>query len=75
MMASFTIHNGNDFPVKDIQIECPLSARSGTKIDSVKQTVYEIIPANSSKTFREVNMGFIRDQAKSATCEVVDVSH
>ena len=73
MMANFTIQNGNDFPVKDIQIECLLSANSGTKIDSAKQTIFEIVPANSAKTFHEVNMGFIRDQAKKASCEVVSV--
>lgn len=70
MMATFTLRNDNPFPVKDIKIKCRLSGNSGTNIDSVEETIYNIIPATTTKTFQEVNMGFIRSQTTQASCEV-----
>lgn len=73
MEGTFTIRNDNSFAVKDMRMKCDLSAKSGTALDSVEETIYEIVSANSSKTFREVNMGFVRSQTASATCEIKGV--
>lgn len=71
MIATFTIRSDNPYSVKDLGIECELSGKSGTVIDSIAQTIYDIIPANSTKAFPEVNMGFIRAQTAGAECKVV----
>jgi len=73
MEADFTIANDNPFPIKDIQIECVHTAASGTKIDSNVRTIYDIIPANSSKKFKNFNMGFIHSQAESTHCKIISI--
>ncbi len=70
MKGTFTIRNDNDYAVKDIRIGCELSANSGTTIDSVDETIYDSIPANNSRTFRAVSMGFVRSQTSRAGCQI-----
>lgn len=71
--ADFTIHNKSNYDVKDIEIKCSLFGKSGTLIDSNTRTIYEIVKANSRKTFANFNMGFIHSQAASSSCEVTDL--
>ena len=70
MKANFTIHNNSDRAIKDVQIKCQHYANSGTKIDQNTEVIYEVIKANSKQSFRDVNMGFIRDQVKSSFCGI-----
>lgn len=74
MIATFTLRNENSYPVKDIKIRCELSGNSGTSIDSVEETIYDSVPANGTKTFPEVSMGFVRSQTSRASCEIKGVT-
>ena len=74
MHASFTIKNSSALDIKDVSIRCTHHAPSGTVIDSNERTIYEIVKANSTRSFREFNMGFIHSQAKSGGCAVVNAS-
>lgn len=74
MMATFTIKNDGDKDVKDIEIKCVHSAPSGTVIDSNTRTIYEVIPAHKSRTFRNFSMGFINSQAAKSDCEIDDLA-
>src|SRR5438128_1059418 len=51
MEATFTITNNSQYAIKDIAIECTHYAKSGTRIDSNKRTIFDAVDANSSKTF------------------------
>lgn len=70
MLATFTIRNEAPIDIKDIEIYCSHFAASGTRIDSNDRTIYEIVKANSTRTFRQINMGFIHSQAASTSCSV-----
>lgn len=72
MEADFTITNNSNYQIKDIEIRCTHSAKSGTKIDSNKRIVYDIVPAKSKKTFSKFNMGFIHSQTESTSCRITD---
>lgn len=72
MTAEFTIRNGNGFPVRDVQVECALFAPSGTQVGSVSQTIYEQVPGNGFKRVPEINLGFIDQQASTASCDVTE---
>jgi len=72
MVANFTIRNPTKYSIKEIEITCRHSAPSGTEIDSNRRTIYESIKANSSRTFKNFNMGFIHDQATRSRCEITD---
>jgi hypothetical protein len=72
MIADFTIKNDNDLPVKDFEIVCKHFAHSGTEIDSNTRTLYETVPAHGTRTFREINMGFINSQTAQSGCHTED---
>jgi hypothetical protein len=74
MLATFTFDNKNEFSVKDIEVRCEHSAKSGTTIDSNSRTIYEAVPAHSKKTIRDFGMGFIHSQAASSSCRIVSVA-
>jgi hypothetical protein len=72
MMLNFTIRNDRDDAVKDVTIKCVHTARSGTKIDSNTRTIYERVPAHSSLSRNQFNMGFFHDQTFESSCKVTD---
>jgi hypothetical protein len=72
MLADFVFKNDNDFPVKDLTVECIHSAPSGTKIDENTRTIYEVVPAHGSKRMLKFNMGFIHSQVERSSCHITD---
>lgn len=72
LVADFKIKNDSKYAVKDIEITCDHFGKSGTKIDSNKRVINDIVEAKSSKTFKKFNMGFINSQADSSGCEITD---
>lgn len=74
MEADFKIINNSEEDVKDIDIQCNHYAKSGTKIDSNSRTIYEVIKANSKRSFNNFNMGFMHDQANSSSCHINNFS-
>ena len=70
MIATFTLSNDNAYAVKDIRIRCELSGNSGTNIDTAEETIYDSIPASTTRTFPDVSMGFVRSQTSRANCEI-----
>jgi hypothetical protein len=72
MKADFTVKNGSRFDIKDIEIKCVHSAKSGTRIDSNTRTIYEIIKAGETKQFKDFNMGFIHTQAEKSSASIED---
>ncbi len=73
MEANFTVHNENDFAVKDVEVRCVSSAPSGTVIDSNTRTIYERFEAGKVKRVAKFNMGFINSQATSTSCSIRDL--
>lgn len=73
MMIDMTIKNNGSKDIKDFTVKCDHSSNSGTKIDSNKREIFEIIKAGETKKFNEFNMGFIHSQAKSSSCAITDL--
>lgn len=74
MEADFKIVNNSEEDIKDIEMQCNHYAKSGTKIDSNSRIIYEVIRANSKRSFKNFSMGFIHDQAGSSSCHINDFS-
>lgn len=72
MIATFKIHNGESFAVKDIEVTCYHAAKSGTIIDKNVRTVYEVIQPGETKEIRDFNMGFIDPQAAASKPEITN---
>ncbi|WOE31984.1 MULTISPECIES: zinc ribbon domain-containing protein [unclassified Acinetobacter] len=73
MVINMTIKNNGKKDIKDFTVECEHSSNSGTKIDSNKREVYEIIKAGETRTFNNFNMGFIHSQAQSSNCGITNL--
>lgn len=74
MKADFTIRNNGATAIKDIEITCDHQGPSGTKIDSNTRTIFEIVPAGKTRTFKSFDMGFIHSQAVSTSCRIKKIS-
>lgn len=73
MMVDVTFQNSGEKDVKDVELTCEHYSNSGTRIDSNRKTVYEIVPANKTKRVREFNMGFIHSQAAQTDCKITNL--
>lgn len=73
LTPDFTIKNLNHVPIKDITIECVELASNGSKIDSLKNTIFEVIQPQETKIFQKFDMGYIGNQTASITCDIVSV--
>lgn len=69
-MMTFTVSNENPYSVKDISISCDFYGNSGTLLGSRSHTVYEIVKANTKRTFKAVNIGFIPPQSARGGCSI-----
>lgn len=74
MIADVTITNRALSHLKDFQITCTSQGPSGSNVGSTTNTLYEMVKSRQTKTFRNVNMGFINSQAATANCVVDQAS-
>ena len=72
MMADFKIKNDSKYLIKDIEITCTHTAKSGTVIDSNKRVIYDSVEAGKTKKIKNFNMGFINSQVNQSSCEITD---
>jgi hypothetical protein len=68
---SFTMRNTGTSTVRDIEIGCDFTGQSGTTIASVKRVAYRAIPAGKSEAVRDMNFGFVPQEAVQFTCRVL----
>ena len=70
MVGSFTIKNDNTYFVKDFEVVCQHFAPSGTQLAESRKVIYDSVGPGQSRTFSNINVGFIPDQAKTFKCEL-----
>lgn len=69
-ISRLTVKNDAPFAIKDFKLHCVHQGNSGTDMDRNTRVLFEVVPASSKKTFRDINMGFISSQAKTSNCEI-----
>jgi hypothetical protein len=74
IVKKLTVSNDAPFAIKDFTLKCVHQGHSGTDMDSNTRTLFEIVPANGKKTFRDVNMGFISSQVATSQCEITSAA-
>jgi hypothetical protein len=74
MEASFKVKNKSPIGIKDIVFQCDHSGPSGTRMDSNTRTVFDFVNAGATKSFRNINMGFIHSQATSSSCRITSAT-
>lgn len=67
---SLTLKNNSQIDYKDISLKAIYYSKSDTELDSNRATIYEILPAWATKTFKSVNFWFVHSQTSKAKVSV-----
>lgn len=70
-LVTFTLRNGNDYAVKDIEISCAFSRADGSHLTDRTQVIHDTVRRKGRKTFARLHIGFININAEYAKCEPV----
>ena len=70
-LVTFTLHNSNDYPIKDIEISCAFSRVDGSHLTDRSQIIHDMVRTRSRKTFTGIHVGFINVNAERAKCTPV----
>jgi hypothetical protein len=73
-LVTFTLRNGNDYAVKDIEISCAFSRRDGSHLTERKRVIHDTVNMKSRKTFARMHVGFVNVNANKAKCSLVTAS-
>jgi hypothetical protein len=74
-LVTFTLRNGNDYAVKDIEIFCSFTRRDGSHLTDRKRTIHDAVNMKSRRTFARLHIGFVNINADQAKCSLVAASH
>lgn len=70
-IGNFKIKNNHsELSIKDVTIECTTRGGSGTALNTVSKTAYEVIQPTKSKMVKELNFGFVDGQSATADCKI-----
>src|SRR5712664_440357 len=73
-LVTFTLRNGNDYAVKDIEISCAFNRRDGSHLTERKRVIHDTVNMKSRKTFARMHVGFVNVNANKAKCSLVTAS-
>jgi hypothetical protein len=74
-LVTFTLRNGNDYAVRDIEISCAFSRGDGSHLTDRTRVIHDIVPRKGRKTFAHLHIGFVNVNADRARCAPVTASH
>jgi hypothetical protein len=74
-LITFTLRNGNDYAVRDIEIACAFSRRDGSHLTDRTRTIHDVVNMKSRKTFARLHVGFVNVNADKAKCSLIAASH
>lgn len=73
-LVTFTLRNGNDYAVKDIEIFCAFARRDGSHLTDRRRTIHDTVKLKSRRTFARMLVGFVNISANRAKCSLVTAS-
>ena len=73
-LITFTLRNGNEYAVKDIEIACAFARRDGSHLTDRKRLIGEAVEMKSRRTFTRMHVGFVNVNADKAKCALVAAS-
>jgi hypothetical protein len=73
-LVTFTLRNGNDYAVKDVEIACVFTRRDGSHLTDRKRTIHDIVSMKSQRTFARMHVGFVNVHADKARCSLLTAS-
>jgi cytoskeletal protein RodZ len=73
-MVTFTLHNANEYAVKDVEIACTFTRRDGSHLTDRRRIIPDTVNMKSRKRYAGVLVGFINVNANKAKCSLVTAS-
>jgi hypothetical protein len=73
-LMTFTLRNGNDYPVKDIEIACAFARRDGSHLTDRRRVIADTVSMKSQKRYSGMLIGFVNVNANKAKCSPVTAS-
>jgi hypothetical protein len=70
-LVTFTLRNGNDFAVRDIEIACSFARRDGSHLTNRRRIIPDTVNMKSRKRYAGMLVGFVNVNANKAKCSVV----
>jgi hypothetical protein len=70
-LVTFTLRNGNDYAVRDIEISCAFARRDGSHLTDRSRLIHDTVNMKSRKTFARMHIGFVNVNASGAKCTLV----
>jgi hypothetical protein len=73
-LMTFTLRNGNDYAVKDIEIACAFARRDGSHLTDRKRLIPDTVNMKSQKRYSGMLVGFVNVNANKVKCSLVTAS-
>lgn len=73
-LMTFTLRNGNDYAVKDIEIACAFARRDGSHLTDRRRVIPDTVNMKSRKRYSGMLVGFVNVYANKAKCSLVTAS-
>jgi len=73
-LVTFTLRNGNDYAVKDVEIACAFIRRDGSHLTDRTRTIHDAVTMKSQRTFARMHVGFVNVHADKAKCSLLAAS-
>jgi hypothetical protein len=70
-LMTFTLRNGNDYAVKDIEIACAFARRDGSHLTDRRRVIPDTVNMRSQKRYSGMLVGFVNVYANKAKCSLV----
>jgi len=67
-LVTFTLRNGNDYAVGDIEISCAFARPDGSHLTDRTRLIHDTVNMKSRKTFARMHVGFVNVNASAAKC-------
>ena len=73
-LMTFTLRNGNDYAVKDIEIACAFTRSDGSHLTDRRRVLPDTVNMKSQKRYSGMLVGFVNVYANKAKCSLVTAS-
>jgi len=73
-LMTFTLRNGNDYAVKDIEIACAFARRDGSHLTDRRRVLPDTVNMKSQKRYSGMLVGFVNVNANKVKCSPVTAS-
>jgi hypothetical protein len=73
-LVTFTLRNGNDYAVRDIELFCSFARRDGSHLTDRTRVIHDTVNMKSRRTFARLHIGYVNINADKAKCSLVTAS-